>query len=47
MPDLFTAMLARVDALQKTVYSPVRGTKDARACKDAQGEYHGYWGPFA
>ena len=38
-------MLARVDALQETVYSPVRGAEAARACEVAA-ENGGYWGPF-
>ena len=45
-PSRFRAMLARVDALQATVYSPVRGAMASpRACKVA-GENGGYWGPF-
>jgi len=44
--DLFTSMLARVDELQQTVYSPVRGSKDKQACTVAEEDYKGYWGPF-
>jgi hypothetical protein len=46
MPGLFAEMLARVDELQKGVYSPVRGKEDARACTAAKAKYGGYWGPF-
>ena len=46
MPDLFASMLARIDELQKTVYSPKRGSKDDAACKAAEGQYGGYWGPW-
>ena len=46
MPDLFASMLARVDELQKGVYSPKRGGKDKAACTAAMGRYGGYWGPF-
>lgn len=44
-PDLFKEMLARADQLQTTVYSPVRGHKNAQACKQAVENGH-YWGPF-
>jgi hypothetical protein len=39
-------MLAELDAQQKTVYSPDRGTTDPRACTCAEGKYGGCWGPF-
>eukprot|EP00041_Stephanoeca_diplocostata_P016857 m.334494 g.334494 ORF g.334494 m.334494 type:complete len:565 (+) comp20507_c1_seq2:254-1948(+) len=45
-PSVFKALLAKVDAAQQTVYSPVRGTKDARACNDVYTLYNGSWGPF-
>jgi hypothetical protein len=45
-PALFQTMLDRIAAVQATVYSPVRGKVDALACKQAQGVYNGYWGPF-
>ena len=45
MPERFEAMLKRVDELQRSVYSPVRGETDPRACEVAQ-ENSGYWGPF-
>ena len=38
-------MLARVDALQRTAYSPDRGTADPQACKQAAAN-GGYWGPW-
>ena len=46
MPDLFGLMLAKVDQKQKSVYSPVRGTKHGQACKMANSKYGGYWGPW-
>mmetsp|Transcript_9953 Transcript_9953/g.29567 ORF Transcript_9953/g.29567 Transcript_9953/m.29567 type:complete len:437 (-) Transcript_9953:305-1615(-) len=49
-PTLFHDMLARIDELQGSVYSPVRGSKDSRACQAAKEKYgtaNGpYWGPF-
>ena len=47
MPELFKTMLARVDELQRSVYSPKRGTeKDPKACDAALDRYNGYWGPW-
>ena len=46
LPQRFEAMLARMDTLQATVYSPVRGRASPRACKAATTRYGGYWGPF-
>jgi arylsulfatase B len=45
-PALFQILLDRIEALQETVYSPVRGPVDKLACKQALGIYGGYWGPF-
>eukprot|EP00929_Paragymnodinium_shiwhaense_P002626 TRINITY_DN102929_c0_g1_i1.p1 TRINITY_DN102929_c0_g1~~TRINITY_DN102929_c0_g1_i1.p1 ORF type:complete len:576 (-),score=62.06 TRINITY_DN102929_c0_g1_i1:124-1851(-) len=45
-PALFQKMLARIDELQKTVYTPKRGSNDHRACEVARASYEGYWGPF-
>ena len=44
-PQRFAAMLAALDAAQKTVFSPQRGLKDPEACVRglARG---GFWGPF-
>lgn len=44
-PDLFNSMLSRIDDIQKTVYSPVRGHKNPIACDKAI-ERNYYWGPF-
>mmetsp|Transcript_526 Transcript_526/g.1233 ORF Transcript_526/g.1233 Transcript_526/m.1233 type:complete len:602 (-) Transcript_526:288-2093(-) len=44
-PELFFEMLDRIDALQETVYSPVRGEVDPQACAQAI-ENGMYWGPF-
>lgn len=46
-PDLFREMLAEMDRIEKTVYSPVRGGEDPAACKAVNEQYGGYWGPFA
>lgn len=43
---LFADMLMRLDEMQKTVYSPVRGSKDKAACTVAKSAYKGYWGPW-
>lgn len=43
---LFNELLARVDELQKTVYSPNRGLANKGACKKAESSYKGYWGPW-
>ena len=45
-PELFARMLARVDELQRSVYSPDRGDVDAGACEQALGPNGGYWGPW-
>ena len=42
----FAGMLARVDELQATVFSPDRGGTDPAACAAALGVYGGYWGPW-
>ena len=44
--QIFNSMLARIDELQKGVYSPYRGKVDKQACVEAEGKYQGYWGPF-
>ena len=45
MPQLFLDMLRRVDELQETVYSPIRGVTDPLACEQAI-ENGYYWGPW-
>ena len=45
MPELFNEMLVRINELQTTVYSPVRGDVDPLACEQAI-ENGMYWGPF-
>jgi arylsulfatase B len=45
MPQLFNELLARVDSLQKTVYSPKRGYKNVAACEAAVKNGY-YWGTF-
>eukprot|EP00602_Paraphysomonas_sp_CaronLab_P009079 CAMPEP_0185026322 /NCGR_PEP_ID=MMETSP1103-20130426/10261_1 /TAXON_ID=36769 /ORGANISM="Paraphysomonas bandaiensis, Strain Caron Lab Isolate" /LENGTH=435 /DNA_ID=CAMNT_0027559857 /DNA_START=483 /DNA_END=1790 /DNA_ORIENTATION=+ len=44
-PALFFDMLRRIDELQETVYSPIRGDKDPEACEQAI-ENGYYWGPW-
>lgn len=44
-PDVFTAMLARIDTLQEGVYTPDRGTTDKAACEQVVAN-GGYWGPW-
>ena len=44
--SLFQSMLASIDKMQGTVYSPDRGVADKRACEVAESRYDGYWGPF-
>ena len=43
---LFAEMLSKVDELQATVFSPVRGDADPDACRRAEGPNGGYWGPW-
>ena len=45
-PELFKSMLAEVDELQATVYSPDRGAEDPAACATATTTYSGFWGPW-
>ena len=50
-PDVFAALLARVDELQEGVYSPQRSDpagprQSPAACQAALGKYGGFWGPF-
>eukprot|EP00036_Acanthoecidae_sp_10tr_P003623 CAMPEP_0182938072 /NCGR_PEP_ID=MMETSP0105_2-20130417/43199_1 /TAXON_ID=81532 ORGANISM="Acanthoeca-like sp., Strain 10tr" /NCGR_SAMPLE_ID=MMETSP0105_2 /ASSEMBLY_ACC=CAM_ASM_000205 /LENGTH=553 /DNA_ID=CAMNT_0025077337 /DNA_START=14 /DNA_END=1675 /DNA_ORIENTATION=+ len=45
-PDIYNRMLARVDEIAKTVFSPIRGSDDKAACAKGVNEYGGYWGPF-
>jgi len=47
-PELFYDMLQRLDAIQETAYSPVRGNpwnRSPQACETAK-ENGFYWGPF-
>jgi hypothetical protein len=46
-PAIYKQMLARVDEVQLTVYSPDRGTdSDKAACNKSIADYSYYWGPF-
>ena len=45
MPELFKSMLAEMDQVQTTVFSPERGANNPAAC-DAAKKYGGFWGPF-
>ncbi len=46
LPDLAVAMRKRISVINATVFSPVRGPRDPKACEVAQTMYGGYWGPF-
>lgn len=46
MPGLYKSLLAKVEEVEKTVYSPSRGASDPRACDMALNNYSGFWGPF-
>eukprot|EP00605_Chrysophyceae_sp_TOSAG23-4_P001295 GSChrysophyteH1.ASY1.ANO1.1409.1 assembled CDS len=46
MPDLFAEMLERLDEIQSTVYSPIRGHRVAAACEAAKRNGY-FWGPFS
>ena len=43
--EVWKTMLARMDEVQKGVWSPVRGNTDPRACEAAIAN-GGFWGPF-
>lgn len=46
-PDLFKELLAEVEALSRSVFSPNRGEPDRdAACRAALYRYGGFWGPF-
>eukprot|EP00039_Didymoeca_costata_P029876 m.26828 g.26828 ORF g.26828 m.26828 type:complete len:552 (+) comp7838_c0_seq2:45-1700(+) len=45
MTSVFTTMLEKADAIQKTVFSPDRGATDPQACAQAL-DNGAFWGPF-
>ena len=45
-PDVVATLYARIQELQKTAFSPDRGTPQPAACAHALHEYKGFWGPF-
>lgn len=45
-PALFKEMIARVAQIQKTAFSPDRGSYSKHACNFALNKYGGFWGPF-
>ncbi len=45
-PAVYNEMYAAILELNKTVYSPIRGSDDGLACEKASGDYGGFWGPF-
>jgi hypothetical protein len=46
-PDIVSALMKEVDALEAGVWSPQRGNAtDGLACKVALGAGRGFWGPF-
>ena len=46
-PATVARMLARIEAINATAFSPIRGTSDPRGCDVAVHRYGGFWGPFA
>lgn len=45
-PAIFNKMIARVAEIQKTAFSPDRGSYSKNACNFALNKYGGFWGPF-
>lgn len=45
-PDKVQQMVARISELNRTVFSPHRGSKDLKACQVALHDNGGFWGPF-
>jgi arylsulfatase I/J len=45
-PDIIASMYARILELQKSAFSPNRGTDDGVACDAATQKWGGFWGPF-
>lgn len=45
-PDVVAKMYARLQELQKSAFSPDRGTVQAAACDAALKQWGGFWGPF-
>lgn len=45
-PDIVKELYARINELQKGVYSPDRGSDNGMACKAALDKWGGFWGPF-
>jgi arylsulfatase I/J len=45
-PELFQRMLARMAELEKSAFSPDRGTEDPLACKRFLDRYGGFYGPW-
>ena len=43
--EIWKTLLARMEEVEKGVWSPYRGVTDKRACTKAI-EYGGFWGPF-
>lgn len=45
-PDLVSEMRARIAEINRTVYSPDRGTDSGEACAAALGKWLGFYGPW-
>ena len=45
-PALVDEMLARLDLLNQTLFSPDRGNETIQSCIVAEKKYKGYYGPF-
>jgi len=45
-PDIVTSMRQRIEALNRTMYRPNRGTPDPSACPVLMEKWKGFWGPW-
>jgi len=45
-PNIVSEMYERIAELQRTAFSPNRGTDNGAACKAAIERWGGFWGPF-
>jgi len=45
-PNIVAKMKARMEEIEKTLFSPNRGSADPRACDAAANNYNYHWGPW-